>query len=214
MFHCPDFPWQLYLGRELSCVADVQSELLEASKLQFDFISLPLVHPRFTSPLGVQRTLPLTRSDYCLPSDKWNRFVYGRVTEVDVDAADPLIRDRDETVLREQLQWGIHLGVNTLVLPAPRTQCANYAHIVNQFLANGLYYQNAHVRVEANEWENWNTFRLCCGPATSLGVQLVLGREVPTKVCRRRWLGEPVRSVLLPRASFICNKGGYPVLSK
>ena len=214
MFHCPDFPWQLYLGRQLSCAADVQTELLEANKLQFDFISLPLVHPRFASPLGVQRTQPLTRSDYCLPSEKWNRFVYGRVADVDVDSENAGVRCRDEAVLREQLQWGIHLGVNTLVLPSPRAQCANYAHIVNQFLANGLYFQSAQVRVDANDWEQWNSFRVYCGPATSLGVQLVLGREVPAKVCRRRWLGEPVRSVLLPRSSFINNSSGYPVLSK
>ena len=214
MFHCPEFPWPLYLGREVATVADLQVELLETSKQQFDFISVPLVHPRFTSKLGVERELPLTRSDYCLPSDKWNRFVYGRIADVSADSQDASVRLQAEKTLTEQLKWGIHLGVNTLILPSPKLQCANYARLVNQFLANGLYYQSAQIRVEADQWELWNTFRLFCGPATSLGVQLVINREVPDKATRTRWLGEPVRSIVLPPATFINNKGGYPVLSK
>lgn len=63
-------------------------------------------------------------------------------------------------------------------------------------------------------WEWWNTFRSICGTDKRLGVALRLSADLPSEQRVRRWLGEPVRCLLVPTSLFMTNKKGYPVLPK
>ncbi|XP_064466577.1 protein arginine N-methyltransferase 5-like isoform X2 [Ornithodoros turicata] len=63
-------------------------------------------------------------------------------------------------------------------------------------------------------WEWWNTFRNLCGTEKRLGVALRMSADLPSESSLRRWLGEPVRCVVIPTSLFMTNKKGYPVLSK
>lgn len=58
-----------------------------------------------------------------------------------------------------------------------------------------------------------------CGHDRRLFVALELTEEVPESpedldLCLRRWVGEPVKTVVVPSRLFLTNKSGYPVLSK
>ena len=59
-------------GRDLDCVVDLQHELHSASSAGFDFVCVPIVHPRYEQkmikPGMVRRNSPLTRSDLTLTS--------------------------------------------------------------------------------------------------------------------------------------------------
>lgn len=63
-------------------------------------------------------------------------------------------------------------------------------------------------------WEWWNRFRTLCGTEKRLGVALRLSTDLPSEQRIRRWLGEPVRLVVVPTSLFRSNKLGYPVLLK
>lgn len=42
---------------------------------------------------------------------------------------------------------------------------------------------------------------------------LELSADVPSEQAQKRWLGEPVRAVILPTRIFITNAKGFPILS-
>ncbi len=47
----------------------------------------------------------------------------------------------------------------------------------------------------------------------SLDLILELSADVPSEQAQKRWLGEPVRAVILPTKIFTTNAKGFPVLS-
>lgn len=60
----------------------------------------------------------------------------------------------------------------------------------------------------------WNHFRSLCDYNRRLGVALELTANLPPPEVIDRWLGEPVRAVVVSTSLFLTNKKGYPVLSK
>lgn len=63
-------------------------------------------------------------------------------------------------------------------------------------------------------WEWWNLLRNISGTDKRIGVALRLSADLPSEKCLRRWLGEPVRCLIVPTSLFTTNKKGYPVLPK
>lgn len=52
---------------------------------------------------------------------------------LDADSSDARLRQTSAAALREELEWGIHLGLQACILPLPhRLGNANFAHIINQ----------------------------------------------------------------------------------
>ena len=214
MFKCPEFPWQLFIGKDIGIASDIAQSLSQAQNEEFDFIQVALSHPRFSKHPKLERDLPFTRSDYTLP-DTWNRCVIGKLSHrINPDSPNPLLRKKWEEELLQQIRWAIHLGVYGITLPTPSTNCANYARIINHFLAMGVNFQNILVEIPIDCWEVWNKFRLLCGPSASLGVSLIVTKDLPGKEELDRWLGEPVMSVVIRPEVFITNKHGYPVFTK
>ena len=60
----------------------------------------------------------------------------------------------------------------------------------------------------------WNRFRTLCDSNKKLGVVLELTADLPSEQEIERWLGEPVKALVIPTAIFITNKKGFPVLSR
>lgn len=62
------------------------------------------------------------------------------------------------------------------------------------------------------------TCRHLCAHDRRVFVALELTEELPPpeelSVCLKRWVGEPVKTVIIPTRLFITNRGGFPVLSK
>lgn len=69
---------------EYENVVNIEKALTKAQDNAFDYIIVPLVHPRFerqtSNGLG-ERSLPLTRSDMLLSSSSWNQNIVGKFSE-------------------------------------------------------------------------------------------------------------------------------------
>lgn len=65
-----------------------------------------------------------------------------------------------------------------------------------------------------DSWESWNQLRTLTDADPLLGVMLKLGQVLPHPGAVARWLGEPVKALVVPTSVFTTNKRGYPVLSK
>jgi len=64
-------------------------------------------------------------------------------------------------------------------------------------------------------WSAWNRFRTLCDHHARLHVALDLTKKIAADERElERWLGEPVRFVIIPSAIFLKNSHGYPVLPK
>ena len=69
-------------GLSFSCPAEIQSALQVATVAGFDFLVLPIVHPRFRNSPDLQSTRPysFTRSDLLLTSSEWTSLVVGTIS--------------------------------------------------------------------------------------------------------------------------------------
>lgn len=63
-------------------------------------------------------------------------------------------------------------------------------------------------------WEWWNTFRSICNTEKKLGLALEISADLPSDEEIERWMGEPLRCVIIPTSVFLTNKKGYPVLPR
>ena len=53
-----------------------------------------------------------------------------------------------------------------------------------------------------------------CNHEKKIALSLELSEKLPPQKILDRWLGEPIRSLILPTHIFKSNKKGYPVLSR
>lgn len=67
---------------------------------------------------------------------------------------------------------------------------------------------------EEDTWNWWNIFRSVCNTEKKLGLALELSADLPSQSEIDRWLGEPIRCIIIPTSIFLTNKKGYPVLSR
>lgn len=67
---------------------------------------------------------------------------------------------------------------------------------------------------DEDPWEWWNVIRSVTGTEKRIGVALRLTADVPPQQKLRRWLGEPVRCIVISTSIFLTNKRGFPVLSR
>lgn len=74
----------LVLGSEQKCCTDIKSTLTSVLGDGFDFIAVPLVHPRNRRDVtgtSKARESAFTKSDLLLQSSNWTRSVVGKVSE-------------------------------------------------------------------------------------------------------------------------------------
>ncbi|KAK9820236.1 hypothetical protein WJX72_007776 [[Myrmecia] bisecta] len=69
-------------------------------------------------------------------------------------------------------------------------------------------------RREDDSWEWWNQVRCLCGHQPKLGLALELPESLPSRAHIQRWLGEPVKVIVVPTSIFVTNKRGYPTLTR
>ncbi|KAK9834250.1 hypothetical protein WJX81_000077 [Elliptochloris bilobata] len=229
-----------YAGVEVSFACDVVEALEGTLQCGFDFLAVPLVHPRFRRPRlepGVT-VPPFTRSDLLLTSSQWSSQIVGKVSPwIEPDAPSAPLRRDSEAALRQELEWAAHLSLQACILPLPHTLAlANYARILHQVML-GLSSMALWIRIPlaapaaersasraaepqegahapADPWEWWYRVRCLCGQNAKLGVLLDLPLTLPPQQAIDRWRGEPVRAVALPTAAFVANRRGYPTLPR
>eukprot|EP00808_Paulinella_micropora_P024153 g61486.t1 len=116
-----------YVGHDLYWTEDLVLSSQEALALHFDFVSVPLFHPRYRR-AGVggalpglgQRLEPSTRSDRLFPSEDWTTRVVGKVSAwLHFQTSTPHVQRQHDRVLREELDWAVHLSLRAALLPSP-----------------------------------------------------------------------------------------------
>ena len=102
-------------GLEQSYVSDLVSILQTSSEASYDFITIPIVNPRYELEFdeekpASQRPGPLTFSDLMLSSNDWSSLVVGRLgASIDVDSKVEHVRKNSEERLAQELRY--KLGV-------------------------------------------------------------------------------------------------------
>ncbi|GAB1863970.1 Protein arginine N-methyltransferase [Camponotus japonicus] len=227
-------------GLDFSCAANLNECLVYAHDAKYDFICVPLVHPlfkrEFISGAAKNRPGPFTRPDLILSSSDWNNLIIAKFSRfINVDSTNPIIRRNSEETLNQELSLASHFGLSgvTLQLKHGINKNVNLARIISDKISNNntnfqvwvqvpmenpirqaYSYRTEDCLVDENPWEWWNAFRTICDYNKRLGVALIVSHDVPEMEEIDKWLGEPVRCLILPTTIFLTNKKGYPVLSK
>uniref|UniRef100_A0A6U9GTR7 Protein arginine N-methyltransferase n=1 Tax=Zooxanthella nutricula TaxID=1333877 RepID=A0A6U9GTR7_9DINO len=209
---------------------DLRAEIRRAAAEKFDFVALPLASPGGQG-VGVDFQ-PSVASQLTLDAAAWQASVVGVVSEDlgrGAEAADAAAAEFGRAALETELRWAAHLSLRGVLLPAPALEGGcSYARAVNDLLLEGLFAEGAQeesppplaLRVPADSagWTAWNRFRTACDHHPRLAVALELGSSTTGGACNerelQRWLGEPVRFVVLHAGAFLSNRQGYPVLPR
>ncbi|XP_032666884.1 protein arginine N-methyltransferase 5 isoform X1 [Odontomachus brunneus] len=226
-------------GLDFCCAANLNDCLCTASSSRYDFICVPLVHPllkrEFISGSAKNRPGPFTRPDLVLNSSDWNNLIIGKFSPfINVDSTDAIIRKNSEEALNQELALAMHFGLSgiTFKLMSGIDKNTNLARIFCDKLSSNCIFQvwiqvpmenpirqsysyrEEDCPIVESPWEWWNAFRIICDYNRKLGVALIVSHDLPEPAEIDRWLGEPVKCLILPTTIFLTNKKGYPVLSK
>lgn len=70
--------------------------------------------------------------------------------------------------------------------------------------------------LSALAWRWWDTVRTLCSYKPNLGILLEISGsgDMPPELFEKRWVGEPVRGLLVSTGAFLRNKRMYPVLPR
>ncbi|KAK8387035.1 hypothetical protein O3P69_018003 [Scylla paramamosain] len=230
-------------GLEYPIVHELSHALQESSKSGYDFISVPLAHPRFTREhvegKAKARQGAFTRSDLLLSSSEWNSLIVGKLTMASIlNLESPVnsLRMNSEETLNQELTFAAHLGLPAITFSLTSDRCTNIARILHNKVVQGVCYQ-VWVRVpmqapeeaasqyrsdrkqsadgfEIDTWTWWNKFHSVANIQKKIGLTLEISADLPEQCVIDRWLGEPVRSAVLPTSIWLSNKKGFPVLSR
>ena len=66
----------------------------------------------------------------------------------------------------------------------------------------------------SDTWEWWDVFRGCANTEKRLFLALSLDKGIPDEDRLERWLGEPVKALIISTSLFLTNKRGCPVLPR
>jgi type II protein arginine methyltransferase len=225
----------LIFGVRDGSVVDIRQPLIVAEESNLHFCCVPLFNRRLRrdrNGISLYRDGPGTRSDRELESRIWITNVVGEISDwIDCDNPDAAVRKSSEAVLREEFNFGCHLGLQVLVLPAPSLRSPNYAAIIQQVAAAATYQQlwvriplvlpldfrNARLNQNhvSDGWELWDSLRFLTGHHSKLFVALEITEDLPDDMnVIRLWAAEPLKAIILPTRIFLENKNGYPVLPK
>lgn len=72
----------------------------------------------------------------------------------------------------------------------------------------------AEAYVAEDTWQWWNKFRAYAGYNAHYSVSLEMTADLPSTEALLRWMGEPVRMIVIPSEIFISNAKNYPVLPR
>uniref|UniRef100_A0A673AER9 Protein arginine N-methyltransferase 5 n=1 Tax=Sphaeramia orbicularis TaxID=375764 RepID=A0A673AER9_9TELE len=121
-------------GRDLNCVPEVADTLAAVAKLGFDFLCMPLFHPRFRREYELEpaksRPGAQTRSDLLLCGRDWNTLIVGKLSSwIDADSEIETERRNSEAALVQELNFSAYLGLPVFMVPLKGPQNANLAPI-------------------------------------------------------------------------------------
>ncbi|XP_043200596.1 protein arginine N-methyltransferase 5-like [Amphibalanus amphitrite] len=231
-------------GLDLVAVPDVPAGISSATEAGYQFVFMPIVHPRyrreFVSGRAKDRTTPFTRSDMVLSNADWNTLVVGKLSpHLALDSPCDSVRQQAEAALAEELNFASHLTLPAVTLRLHGGSNANLArHLYSRVVSSCSYQIWVQVPLTSpaaaqrqyrsdlpsepdsapeeldDPWLWWDRLRNATGTESRLGVCLQVGADLPDARRLDRWMGEPVKCVMLSADVFISNKKGFPVLTR
>uniref|UniRef100_A0A8C8SP82 Protein arginine N-methyltransferase 5 n=1 Tax=Pelusios castaneus TaxID=367368 RepID=A0A8C8SP82_9SAUR len=122
-------------GRDLSCVPEVAGTLGAVARQGFDFLCMPVFHPRyrreFTHMPAHARPGPHTRSDLLLSGRDWNTLIVGKLSPwIRPDSKVEVIRRNSEAAMLQELNFGAYLGLPAFLLPLTQAENPNLARVL------------------------------------------------------------------------------------
>ncbi|XP_073973085.1 protein arginine N-methyltransferase 5 [Rhodnius prolixus] len=184
------------------------------------------------------QALAFTRSDLLLSCQDWNNLVLGKTSEwIDLDSCDEKIRSHSEEVLNQEIMFATHLGLPAALIRLHGPEQTNLARFVCGKVSmenigyqadfwfivpmispkvQADYYRSDVPESKSDEndtWHWWNNMRLTCASDRKIGLCLELSADLPSQDILNRWLGEPIKNLMIPTSLFLTNRKGFPVLS-
>jgi len=137
----------------------------------------------------------------------------------------------------QELKYASHLGLPAIQLKLHGLKHTNLARILANYITKGANFQVwlqvpltapcksvagwlegedmlEEMKAEGSTWEWWNRFRLMTNSSNKVNLCLELNDNLPSEDEVLRWLGEPVKTLLINTSLFLTNKKGYPVMSR
>ena len=185
-----------------------------------------------------------TRTDLLLPGSDWSSLVVGKISPwISVDSKCEHTRKKSIAAMKQELAFAIHLSLPAIMVNLKGAENIQLAQVVNatllgshvqqiwmqvpllspRHLINDTLMQNStiannHVVNSSRDdpWEWWNKARNLCDNHHKLAPVLMFNSKLvkDDDPAIRRWLGEPLKAVIIPTNLFLTNKKGFPVLSK
>ncbi|KAL1517199.1 hypothetical protein ABEB36_000995 [Hypothenemus hampei] len=220
----------LYSERPQNLKEDIRAAL----EYGFHFIVTQLTHKEFLKGFEGSPDAPyvLGRTDQSLKATEWGRLVVGELSRyVDLDSAGTESgRFQDVDVLEQELGFASHLGVPAVLIHLSGPRNLQLARIINDKLYSdrfncSIWLQMPMVHISRNDpigdlehdtWDWWNDLRTFCDYDKRVGVVLEIPdiKHLPSTEEIDRWIGEPVRALVLKASYFLLNQYGKPVLPK
>lgn len=228
-------------GLDFVSPSDITNALQIATEAKYDFAAMPIAHPRhkrdFSGNSQARRLTAFTRADLILNSSDWSTLIVGKISpHIDLDHEDRLLRQESENMLEQELSFAGHLGLPAVLAPL-RKNNTNFARVLhNKVLVSPSNQARYHVwlhlpmispKTESSQferevkeedtddtWHWWNNFRSTANFEKKLSLALELTADLPDSVDIDRWLGEPIKCLVVPTHLFMTNKKGFPVLPK
>lgn len=128
------------MSQELNCgldcpnVPDLFAGLAAVDELQYNFMSIPVVHPRLRRKYkagGQAELTAFTRTDMLLDPGDWSSRVVARISPyLCPDSQIVKIRQQHEDALMEELNYSRGLGINTVMFTLNGNNNVNLARII------------------------------------------------------------------------------------
>lgn len=139
-------------GRDLNCVPEIADTLGAVAKQGFDFLCMPVFHPRFKREFiqepAKNRPGPQTRSDLLLSGRDWNTLIVGKLSPwIHPDSKVEKIRRNSEAAMLQELNFGAYLGLPAFLLPLNQEDNTNLARVLTNHIHTGHHSSMFWMRV-------------------------------------------------------------------
>lgn len=216
---------QIKCGFDFSTAPDLVSCIQQLTNWGYTYACIPLINTKLKPDSSnnvrtLNRSELVSRADVILQGETWNRIVIKLSLDFDVDASDKNARESSAQLFKQEVSYASYLNVSAIMFNLPLTSCIpNLARLVNVSLHDNLFI-NFFVRVpmvssnSVDTWKLWSAFSAACDYHKSIYLALELSADLPDEQELNRWLGEPIKAVIMQTSIFLTNKAGFPVLSR
>lgn len=130
---------RLSCGVDLPYVFDLNASVDEARRGGFEFVCVPLVHPRqkrdFYIKPAKDRRGALTRSDMAISSQDWSTLVVGKLSPwLQLDSANEMVRKNSEKAFMQEVNYASHLSIPAIMISLQSSSAWNLTRTLYEYM--------------------------------------------------------------------------------